>query len=35
MILTAKRSQNCNFDISMNSVRIQQTDSIKYPLCYN
>jgi len=32
MILTAKRSQNCNFDISMNSVRIQQTDSIKY-LC--
>ena len=30
MILTATRSQNCNFKISMNGVRIQQTDSIKY-----
>jgi len=30
MILTATRSQNCNFEISMNGVRIQQTDSIKY-----
>ena len=30
MILTATRSQNCNFKISMNDVRIQQTDSIKY-----
>jgi len=29
MILTATRSQNCNFEISMNGVRIQQTDSIK------
>ena len=29
MILTATRSQNCNFKISMNGVRIQQTDSIK------
>jgi len=28
--LTATRSQNCNFEISMNGVRIQQTDSIKY-----
>ena len=27
MILTATRSQNCNFEISMNGVRIQQTDS--------
>jgi len=30
MILTATRSQNCIFEISMNGVRIQQTDSIKY-----
>jgi len=30
MILTATRSQNCNFEISMNGVRIQQTGSIKY-----
>jgi len=30
MILTATRSQNCNFEISMNGVRIQQSDSIKY-----
>jgi len=30
MILTATRSQNCNFEISMNGVRIQQFDSIKY-----
>jgi len=30
MILTATRSQNCNFEISMKGVRIQQTDSIKY-----
>ena len=30
MILTATRSQNCNFKIFMNGVRIQQTDSIKY-----
>jgi len=30
MILTATHSQNCNFDISINGVRIQQTDSIKY-----
>jgi len=30
MILTATRSQNCNFEISMNGVRIQQTDSIRY-----
>jgi len=30
MILTATRSQNCNFKISMNGVRTQQTDSIKY-----
>ena len=30
MILTATRSQNCNFKISMNDVRIQQTESIKY-----
>jgi len=30
MILTATRSQNCNFKISMNGVRIQQTDSTKY-----
>ena len=30
MILTATRSQNCNFEISMNGVRTQQTDSIKY-----
>jgi len=30
MILTATRSQNCNFEISMNGVRIQQTDSIQY-----
>ena len=30
MILTATRSHNCNFEISMNGVRIQQTDSIKY-----
>ena len=30
MILTATRSQNCNFEISMNVVRIQQTDGIKY-----
>jgi len=30
IILTATRSQNCNFEISMNVVRIQQTDSIKY-----
>jgi len=29
MISTATRSQNCNFEISMNGVRIQQTDSIK------
>ena len=28
MILTATRSQNCNFEISMNGVIIQQTDSI-------
>jgi len=31
MIITATRSQNCNFEISMNGMRIQQTDSIKYP----
>ena len=30
MILTATHSQNCNFEIFMNGVRIQQTDSIKY-----
>jgi len=30
MILTVTRSQNCKFEISMNGVRIQQTDSIKY-----
>jgi len=30
MILTATRSQYCNFEISMNDVRIQQTDSIKH-----
>ena len=30
MILTETRSQNCNLKISMNGVRIQQTDSIKY-----
>jgi len=30
MILTATRSQNCNFEISMNGVRIEQTVSIKY-----
>ena len=30
MILTATRSQNCNFEIFTNGVRIQQTDSIKY-----
>jgi len=30
MILTATCSQNCNFEISMNGVRIQQTYSIKY-----
>ena len=30
VILTATRSQNCNFEISMDCVRIQQTDSIKY-----
>jgi len=30
MILTVTRSQNCNFEISMNGVKIQQTDSIKY-----
>ena len=30
MILTATYSQNCNIEISMNDVRIQQTDSIKY-----
>ena len=30
MILTATCSQKCNFEISMNGVRIQQTDSIKY-----
>ena len=30
MILTATRSQNCNFEISVNGVRIQQTDSINY-----
>ena len=30
IILTATRSQNCNFEISMNGVRIQQTDSIKH-----
>jgi len=30
MIVTATPSQNCNFEISMNGVRIQQTDSIKY-----
>ena len=30
MTLTATCSQNCNFEISMNGVRIQQTDSIKY-----
>jgi len=30
MILTATPSQNCNFEISMNDVRIQKTDSIKY-----
>ena len=28
MILTATCSQNCNFEISVNGVRIQQTDSI-------
>ena len=28
MILTAKHSQNCNFKIPTNGVRIQQTDSI-------
>jgi len=30
MIITTTRSQNCNFKISMNGVRIQQTDSTKY-----
>ena len=30
MILTATRFQKCNFKISMNGVRIQQTDNIKY-----
>jgi len=30
MILTATRSQDCKFEISLNGVRIQQTDSIKY-----
>ena len=30
MILTTTRSQKCNFEISMNGVRIQQTDNIKY-----
>jgi len=30
MILTATCSQNCNFKISTNGVRIQQTDSIRY-----
>ena len=30
MILTATRSQNCNFGISVNGVRIQQIDSIKH-----
>ena len=30
MILTATRSQNCNFKISMHGVRIQQTNSIKH-----
>ena len=35
MILTATRSQNCNFKISMNGVRIQQTDSIKVSWCNN
>ena len=30
MILNATRSQNCNFEISMNGLRIQQTDSSKY-----
>jgi len=30
MILTATRSQNCNFEYFMNGVRIQQTESIKY-----
>ena len=28
MILTATHSQNCNFKIPTNGVRIQQTDSI-------
>ena len=28
MIVTATRSQKCNFKISMNGVRIQQTDNI-------
>jgi len=30
MKLTATCSQNCKFESSMNGVRIQQTDSIKY-----
>ena len=30
MILTTTRSRNCNFEVSMNGVRIQQTDNIKY-----
>jgi len=30
MISIATRSQNCIFKLSMNGVRIQQTDSIKY-----
>jgi len=30
MILTATRFQNCSFEISMNGVGIQQTDSSKY-----
>ena len=32
MILTATRYQNCNFKISMNGVRIQQTDSTPWRL---
>ena len=35
MILTATRSQNYNFEICMNGVRIQQTDSIKVSWCNN
>jgi len=35
MTLTATRSQNCNFEISVNGVRIQQTDSILVSWCFN